>query len=128
MAEERPRGRRAATGGGERRGRRRTTNGNGLSHKRRLNRYQCDLIYGYLLLKARRPFFALVRPLGLMLLNSTPWGPWSRYRRREAAMGAAEWEAYCAQAYVIPQAERWLLPTNRTRDAIWCPDGVAGHV
>ena len=29
MAEERPRGRRAATGGGERRGRRRTTNGNG---------------------------------------------------------------------------------------------------
>ena len=96
-------------------------------HRVRLNRYQCDLVYGYLLFKGRRPLFALVRPLGLIVANSTRWGPWNGYRRREAAMGAAEWERYCAAHYVIPGAHKWLLPTRRTRDARYIPDGVAAH-
>lgn len=101
----------------------RTLSEAGLAHKRRLNRVQCDLAYGYLLLMGRRPLFALVRPLGLMMANCLPCGPWSRYRRREAAMGAYEWERHCSQAYMIPEAHKWLLPTHRTRDAIYNPGG-----
>jgi len=90
-------------------------------HRRRLNRYQCDLVYGWLLCRAGKYRAALRRPFGLMLINSAPWGPWKTYRRREAVMGRERWECHIAQTRIVPGAYLWRFPTNRIADAVYDP-------
>jgi hypothetical protein len=85
----------------------------------RLNRFQVDLVYGSLLLRWKRPYFAVERTAALMFVNCFPFGPWARYRKQEREMGAEEWRTHVRSTFVLQPVGCWALPTIHTRDAIW---------
>ena len=87
-------------------------------HKR-ISRIRADVTYGVLLWQRWRVIEAAVRPLGLLAYTWLPWASWARYRAAERRMGRLAWRGYVAACWTLPDAEHWLLPTKRTRDAVY---------
>ena len=80
---------------------------------RRLNRIQCDLLYGSILMKRWRILSAVARPLGLIIIPKS-WSIWREYRRREE-----ENPDWWLTKLFVPHNAEWQFPNWHTKDAIW---------
>lgn len=76
-----------------------------------LKRWQVDVIYGLILWRYRRPIFALIRPVGLLLLGRKAW---KKHRAAQAENPDTWWIGR-----FVPKEESWLFPSWHTKDAVW---------
>ena len=92
------------------------TGHHGAMYVRRLNKYQSDIFYGLVLWRHGFKAFAIERPLGLIGFGFL--GPWRDYRKQERDAGRQVWAAEITQRRVVPKADCWDFPSNRTVDAL----------
>ena len=81
---------------------------------KRIGKFKCDLIYGWILMKAWRIGRAFIRPLGLSIFG---WVAWNKYRKKEKKN-----PNWWLQKHVVRNAYKWDFPSFYSKDAVYTGD------